>query len=38
MGLAAAGVPHRAGGVDAAMKALEEPGKSNSAHLKMVKP
>ena len=25
MGLAAAGVPHRAGGVDAAMKSLEEP-------------
>jgi alanine-glyoxylate transaminase/serine-glyoxylate transaminase/serine-pyruvate transaminase len=38
MGLSAAGVPHRSGGVDAAMKALEEPTKSNSAgHLKMVK-
>src|ERR1700751_5306821 len=31
MGLAAAGVPHRAGGVDAAMKALEEADRSNSA-------
>src|ERR1700733_3058011 len=39
MGLAAAGVPHRAGGVDAAMKALEEPVKSNApGHLKVVKP
>jgi alanine-glyoxylate transaminase / serine-glyoxylate transaminase / serine-pyruvate transaminase len=38
MGLEAAGVPHRAGGVDAAMKALETMDKSNSAHLKMVKP
>ena len=38
MGLTAAGVPHRAGGVDAAMAALEEPTQSNSAgHLKMVK-
>ena len=38
MGLAAAGVPHRAGGVDAAMKSLEEPTESNSpAHLKVVK-
>ena len=38
MGLAAAGVPHRAGGVDAAMKALEEPTESNSPpHLKVVK-
>jgi alanine-glyoxylate transaminase/serine-glyoxylate transaminase/serine-pyruvate transaminase len=38
MGLSAAGVPHRSGGVDAAMKALEEPTKSNSpGHLKMVK-
>src|ERR1700760_2311779 len=37
MGLSAAGVPHRAGGVDAAMKALEEPTESNSpAHLKVV--
>jgi len=38
MGLAAAGVPHRAGGVDAAMKSLEDPTESNSpAHLKVVK-
>jgi alanine-glyoxylate transaminase / serine-glyoxylate transaminase / serine-pyruvate transaminase len=37
MGLAAAGVPHRAGGVDAAMKSLEEPTKSNApGHLKVV--
>jgi alanine-glyoxylate transaminase/serine-glyoxylate transaminase/serine-pyruvate transaminase len=38
MGLEVAGVPHRAGGVDAAMKALEVPDQSNSARLKMVKP
>src|SRR5271169_7153027 len=39
MGLSAAGVPHRAGGVDAAMKTLEDPTKSNApGHLKMVKP
>ncbi len=38
MGLAAAGVPHRAGGVDTAMKALEAPTLSNSpSHLKVVK-
>jgi len=38
MGLSVAGVPHRAGGVDAAMKALEEPVKSNATgHLKVVK-
>src|SRR5580693_2120732 len=38
MGLSAAGVPHRAGGVDAAMKSLEEPTKSNApGHLKVVK-
>src|SRR6201990_1853018 len=37
MGLAAAGVPHRAGGVDAAMKSLEEPTKSNApGHLQVV--
>ena len=37
MGLSAAGVPHRAGGVDAAMKSLEGPTESNSpAHLKVV--
>jgi len=37
MGLSAAGVPHRAGGVDAAMKSLEEPMKSNApGHLKVV--
>jgi alanine-glyoxylate transaminase/serine-glyoxylate transaminase/serine-pyruvate transaminase len=39
MGLSAAGVPHRAGGVEAAMKSLEEPTQSNSpAHLKVVRP
>ena len=39
MGLTAAGVPHRAGGVDAAMKSLEDSDKSNApTHLKMVKP
>jgi alanine-glyoxylate transaminase/serine-glyoxylate transaminase/serine-pyruvate transaminase len=38
MGLAAAGVPHRAGGVEAAMKSLEAPTQSNSpTHLKVVK-
>jgi alanine-glyoxylate transaminase/serine-glyoxylate transaminase/serine-pyruvate transaminase len=38
MGLAAAGVPHRAGGVDAAMKLLEGRNEANSpAHLKVVK-
>jgi len=37
MGLSAAGVPHRAGGVDAAMKALEESTTSNAAHLKVAK-
>jgi alanine-glyoxylate transaminase/serine-glyoxylate transaminase/serine-pyruvate transaminase len=38
MGLAAAGVPHRAGGVDAAMKSLEGRTEANSpAHLKVVK-
>src|SRR6266513_2920567 len=38
MGFSAAGVPHRAGGVEAAMKSLEEPTQSNSpAHLKVVK-
>jgi alanine-glyoxylate transaminase/serine-glyoxylate transaminase/serine-pyruvate transaminase len=37
MGLSAAGVPHRAGGVEAAMKSLEERTKSNSpGHLKAV--
>jgi alanine-glyoxylate transaminase / serine-glyoxylate transaminase / serine-pyruvate transaminase len=39
MGLTAAGVPHRAGGVDAAMKSLEDADTSNApAHLKVVKP
>jgi alanine-glyoxylate transaminase / serine-glyoxylate transaminase / serine-pyruvate transaminase len=39
MGLTAAGVPHRAGGVDAAMKSLADSDKSNApTHLKMVKP
>jgi alanine-glyoxylate transaminase/serine-glyoxylate transaminase/serine-pyruvate transaminase len=38
MGLAAAGVPHRAGGVEAAMQSLEEPTQSNSPpNLRMVK-
>jgi len=38
MGLSAAGVPHRAGGVEAAMKLLEERTDSNSPpHLKVVK-
>jgi alanine-glyoxylate transaminase/serine-glyoxylate transaminase/serine-pyruvate transaminase len=38
MGLSAAGVPHRSGGVEAAIKSLEEPRESNSAaHLKVVK-
>jgi alanine-glyoxylate transaminase / serine-glyoxylate transaminase / serine-pyruvate transaminase len=39
MGLTAAGVPHRAGGVDAAMKSLEDADTSNApSHLKIVKP
>jgi alanine-glyoxylate transaminase/serine-glyoxylate transaminase/serine-pyruvate transaminase len=39
MGLSAAGVPHRAGGVNAAMKALQDPATSNApGHLKVVKP
>jgi alanine-glyoxylate transaminase/serine-glyoxylate transaminase/serine-pyruvate transaminase len=38
MGLSAAGVPHRAGGVDAAMKSLEDPTGSNApTHLQVVK-
>src|SRR6204780_4546771 len=38
MGLSAAGVPHRAGGVDAAMASLEERPTTNSpGHLKVVK-
>jgi alanine-glyoxylate transaminase / serine-glyoxylate transaminase / serine-pyruvate transaminase len=38
MGLSAAGVPHRAGGVDAAMKTLEDPTGSNEpSHLQVVK-
>jgi alanine-glyoxylate transaminase/serine-glyoxylate transaminase/serine-pyruvate transaminase len=38
MGLAVAGVPHRAGGVEAAMKSLEERTESNSPpQLKVVK-
>jgi len=37
MGLTAAGVSHRAGGVDAAMKSLESADKSNAPeHLKVV--
>jgi alanine-glyoxylate transaminase/serine-glyoxylate transaminase/serine-pyruvate transaminase len=38
MGLSAAGVPHRSGGVEVAIKTLEEPSQTNSpAHLKIVK-
>jgi alanine-glyoxylate transaminase/serine-glyoxylate transaminase/serine-pyruvate transaminase len=38
MGLAAAGVPHRAGGVDAAMASLEQRTDSNApAQLRVVK-
>ncbi|MBV8925071.1 MAG: alanine--glyoxylate aminotransferase family protein [Bradyrhizobium sp.] len=38
MGLAAAGVPHRSGGVEAAIKSLEERSGANSpTHLKIVK-
>src|SRR6201995_1068883 len=38
MGLAKAGVPHRSGGVEAAIKSLEERSETNSpAHLKIVK-
>jgi alanine-glyoxylate transaminase/serine-glyoxylate transaminase/serine-pyruvate transaminase len=38
MGLAAAGVPHRAGGVDAAMASLEGCTESNSPpHLRVIK-
>jgi len=37
MGLSLAGVPHRAGGVAAAMSFLEEPSQSNtSAPLKVI--
>jgi alanine-glyoxylate transaminase/serine-glyoxylate transaminase/serine-pyruvate transaminase len=36
MGLAAAGVPHRAGGVDAAMRELEASSTSNAPSLKVV--
>jgi alanine-glyoxylate transaminase/serine-glyoxylate transaminase/serine-pyruvate transaminase len=38
MGLAAAGVPHRSGGVEVAIKTLEEKTQANSpGHLKIVK-
>jgi alanine-glyoxylate transaminase/serine-glyoxylate transaminase/serine-pyruvate transaminase len=38
MGLAKAGVPHRSGGVEVAIKTLEEPSQANApAHLKIVK-
>src|ERR1700752_133134 len=37
MGLAVAGVPHRSGGVDAAMKFLEQLGEGNTSHLKVVR-
>ncbi|VIO76615.1 Serine-pyruvate aminotransferase [Bradyrhizobium ivorense] len=36
MGLSVAGVPHRAGGVEAAMRLLEQRGPRNSPHLKVV--
>jgi len=36
MGLAVAGVPHRSGGVDAAMKFLEQRPPGNASHLKVV--
>ena len=36
MGLAVAGVPHRSGGVDAAMKFLEQRPSGNASHLKVV--
>ena len=36
MGLAAAGVPHRAGGVAAAMRELEAGDVTNSASLRVV--
>jgi alanine-glyoxylate transaminase / serine-glyoxylate transaminase / serine-pyruvate transaminase len=36
MGMSAAGVPHRAGGVDAAMSYLEQRSQSNVAQLKVV--
>jgi alanine-glyoxylate transaminase / serine-glyoxylate transaminase / serine-pyruvate transaminase len=36
MGMSAAGVPHRAGGVDAAMASLEQRSQSNVAQLKVV--
>ncbi|HLG83250.1 MAG TPA: alanine--glyoxylate aminotransferase family protein [Bradyrhizobium sp.] len=36
MGLAIAGVPHRAGGVDAAMTFLEQRPAGNASHLKVV--
>ena len=38
LGLAKAGVPHRSGAVEVAIKSLEEPGQANApAHLKIVK-
>jgi alanine-glyoxylate transaminase/serine-glyoxylate transaminase/serine-pyruvate transaminase len=37
MGLAAAGVPHRAGGVAAAMRELEVGGTTNSPPLRVVR-
>jgi len=38
MGLAAAGVPHRSGGVEAAMRSLEARSEANApGHLKVVK-
>ncbi|MGY3444214.1 pyridoxal-phosphate-dependent aminotransferase family protein [Bradyrhizobium sp. USDA 4473] len=36
MGLSIAGVPHRAGGVEAAMKILEQRDQRNASHLKVV--
>jgi alanine-glyoxylate transaminase / serine-glyoxylate transaminase / serine-pyruvate transaminase len=37
MGMAVAGVPHRSGGVDAAMTVLEQRPAGNASHLKIVK-
>jgi len=36
MGLSVAGVPHRAGGIDAAMSYLEQRSQSNVAQLKVI--
>ena len=36
MGLSVAGVPHRSGGVEAAMRLLEQRDQRNASHLKVV--